>query len=253
MPEPAERASFVLAASLVLVLLFWLWRPIGGTVWDLSGPAAGAIWAVHAAGWVLTVGSTFLISHSDLFGVRQAWRHARGLPYTTPPFTERGLYGRVRHPLMLGFLVVFWSAPTMTAGHLLFAAAATGYVLVGIAFEEHDLARSLGASYTAYRARVPHWCPGSRHAPLRLTRGPGTGETQAGVRRRGLPQSTSAAEPGRAGEERRAVCSTYSLSASLRASACCIGTNCACASRWNAMKNSPASRRPRPSVPSVKL
>jgi protein-S-isoprenylcysteine O-methyltransferase Ste14 len=164
-PEPAERASFVLAASLVLALLFWLWRPVGGTVWNLSGPGADALWAVYAAGWATAISSTFLISHSDLFGLRQAWLHARRTRYGSPPFTGRGLYGRIRHPLMAGFLVVFWSAPTMTAGHLLFAATATGYVLAGIAFEEHDLIQSLGEAYAAYRARVPALIP--RPAPRR--------------------------------------------------------------------------------------
>ena len=158
-PAPAERASFVLAASLVLALLFWLWRPVGGTVWNLSGPGADALWVVYAAGWALAVSSTFLISHFDLFGLRQAWLHARRTRYSPPPFTERGLYRRIRHPLMAGFLVVFWSAPAMTAGHLLFAAAATGYVLAGIAFEEHDLIQSLGETYAAYRARVPALIP----------------------------------------------------------------------------------------------
>ena len=158
-PEPAERASFVLAASLVLALLFWLWRPVSGTVWNLPGPAADALWAAYAAGWAVAVSSTFLISHFDLFGLRQAWLHARRARYTPPPFTERGLYRRIRHPLMAGFVVVFWSAPAMTAGHLLFAATATGYILAGIAFEEHDLTQSLGGTYTAYRARVPALIP----------------------------------------------------------------------------------------------
>jgi methanethiol S-methyltransferase len=158
-PEPAERATFVLASSLVLALLFWLWQPIEGTAWRVPGPASGVLWAVYVAGWVLAIGATFLISHSDLFGLRQAWLHARRVTYSPPPFTERGLYRRIRHPLMAGFLVVFWSAPTMTAGHVLFAAAATGYVLAGIAFEEHDLSQSLGGGYAAYRARVPALIP----------------------------------------------------------------------------------------------
>lgn len=155
-PAPAERATFVLAASLVLALLFWLWRPVGGTVWNLSGPGADALWAVYAAGWAVAISSTFLISHFDLFGLRQAWLHARRARYSPPPFTERSLYRRIRHPLMAGFVVVFWSVPTMTAGHLLFAAAATGYILVGIAFEEHDLIQSLGDTY---QARVPALIP----------------------------------------------------------------------------------------------
>jgi protein-S-isoprenylcysteine O-methyltransferase Ste14 len=158
-PEPAERATFVLAANLALALLFWLWRPVGGTVWSVPGPGAAALWAAYAIGWAVAISSTFLISHSDLFGLRQAWLHARRVRYSSPPFTERGLYGRIRHPLMAGFVIVFWSAPTMTAGHLLFAAAATAYILVGIAFEEHDLARSLGDTYTVYQARVPALIP----------------------------------------------------------------------------------------------
>jgi protein-S-isoprenylcysteine O-methyltransferase Ste14 len=158
-PEAAERASFVLAASLVLALQYWLWRPIGGTIWKVLGPGADALWAVYAAGWSLALSSTFLISHFDLFGVRQVWLHARGIEYSPPPFTERGLYRRIRHPLMAGFLVIFWATPTMTAGHLLFAVAATGYIAVGIAFEEHDLVQSLGDSYNSYRARVPALIP----------------------------------------------------------------------------------------------
>ena len=158
-PEPAERSSFVLAASLTLALLFWLWQPAGGTAWSVSGPAAVALWALYAAGWAAALGATFLVSHVDLFGLRQAWRHARQVRYSPPPFTQRGVYGHIRHPLMAAFVVVFWSAPVMTAGHLLFAAAATGYILVGIAFEEHDLIESLGDSYADYRARVPALVP----------------------------------------------------------------------------------------------
>jgi protein-S-isoprenylcysteine O-methyltransferase Ste14 len=173
-PEPAERASFVLAASLVLALLFWQWRPVGGTVWHLPGLGAAALWAVYAAGWVAAVGSTFLVSHCDLFGLRQAWAHARRAKYSPPAFTERGVYGRIRHPLMAGFMVIFWSAPVMTAGHLLFAAAATGYILAGIAFEEHDLIHSLGGTYAAYRARVPALIP--RLWPRRRSPGAQPGE-----------------------------------------------------------------------------
>ena len=158
-PVPAERASFVLAASLVLALLFWLWRPVRPVVWSLPGPGADALRAVYAAGWAIAVSSTFLVSHFDLFGLRQAWLHARHVRYSPPPFTERGIYGRIRHPLMTGFVVIFWSAPVMTAGHLLFAATATGYILAGIAFEEHDLLQSLGGTYAAYRARVPALIP----------------------------------------------------------------------------------------------
>jgi len=180
-PGPAERASFVLAASLLLALLFWQWRPVGGTVWSLSGPGAGVLWAAYAAGWAIAAASTFLISHPDMFGVRQAWLHARRVRYSPPPFTERGLYGRIRHPLMAGFVIIFWAAPVMTAGHLLFAAAATGYILAGIAFEEHDLTRSLGGTYTAYRARVPALIPRpwARHHPPGSSRGKENDREQA--------------------------------------------------------------------------
>ena len=119
-----------------------------------------------AGRWLLSPPSG--VSHADLFGLRQAWLHARGARYSPPPFTERGLYGRIRHPLMAGFVVIFWAAPVMTAGHLLLAAAATGYILAGIAFEEHDLNLSLGATYAAYRARVPALIPRlslRRHSP----------------------------------------------------------------------------------------
>lgn len=167
-PEPAERASYVLAASLALALLFWLWRPLNWTAWSVRGPAAAALWALYAAGWAAALGATFLVSHVDLFGLRQAWLHARHVRYSPPPFTERGVYGHVRHPLMAAFVVIFWSAPVMTAGHALFAAAATGYILAGIAFEEHDLVRSLGSGYIAYRARVPALIP--RPWPRRASR-----------------------------------------------------------------------------------
>ena len=178
-PRSIERSTYVLASSVVLIALFWLWRPVGGTVWNLPGPGAGALRAVYAAGWAAAVSSTFLISHFDLFGLRQAWLHARRVRYSPPPFTERGLYRRIRHPLMAGFVVVFWSAPTMTAGHLLFAATATGYILVGIAFEEHDLIQSLGGTYAAYRARVPALIP----RPSLRRRSPGAQRSQENDRK----------------------------------------------------------------------
>jgi protein-S-isoprenylcysteine O-methyltransferase Ste14/RimJ/RimL family protein N-acetyltransferase len=202
-PEPAERASFVLAASLVLALLFWLWRPVGGTVWSLSGPGADALWAVYAAGWAAAVSSTFLVSHFDMFGLRQAWLHAQHVRYSPPPFTERGLYGRIRHPLMAGFVVVFWSAPTMTAGHLLFAATATGYILAGIAFEEHDLIQSLGETYAAYLARVPALIPRPSLRRIRLGLSEAKKRQEAGDMK-SRTVITPAAEPARA-EGRAAV------------------------------------------------
>src|SRR5215470_1127164 len=168
-PVPAERATFVLCANLLLALLFWLWRPLGGTVWHLPGAAAGAVLALYAIGWVVAVGSTFMINHFDLFGLRQAYLHARGAAYRPPPFTERALYRWIRHPLMAGFVIIFWAAPVMTAGHLLFAAAATGYILLGIRFEERDLGRDLGGTYRAYHGRVPALVPALRPRSRRGT------------------------------------------------------------------------------------
>ena len=168
-PVPAERATFVLCASLLLALLFWQWRPVGGTVWHLPGPAAGVLLGVYAIGWAVAVSSTFMIDHFDLFGLRQAYLHARGVAYRPPPFTERALFRWVRHPLMAGFVIIFWAAPVMTAGHLLFAAAATGYILLGIRFEERDLGRDLGEAYHAYRRRVPALIPALRPRPRRST------------------------------------------------------------------------------------
>ena len=139
--------------------MFWGWRPVDGTVWALSGPGAAALFAVQLLGWALALSSTFMISHFDLFGLRQSYLRARGAGYRPVPFTERGLYSRIRHPLMSGFVIVFWAAPAMTVGHLLFAAAATGYILVGIAFEERDLLTELGEEYGSYRARVPALIP----------------------------------------------------------------------------------------------
>jgi protein-S-isoprenylcysteine O-methyltransferase Ste14 len=176
-PAPAERATFVLCASLLLALRFWLWRPAGGTVWHLSGPAAGVLLALYALGWVVAIGSTFMIDHFDLLGLRQAYLHARGATYRPPPFTERALYRRIRHPMMAGFVIVFWAAPTMTTGHLLFAAAATGYILVGITFEEHDARRDLGEPYRAYQRHVPALLPALWPRSRRST--PSQGENTA--------------------------------------------------------------------------
>jgi methanethiol S-methyltransferase len=170
-PVPAERATFVLCANLLLALLFWQWRPFGGTVWHVPGPGADVLIGVYAAGWAVAIGSTFLIDHLDLFGLRQAFLHARGVAYRPPPFTERGLYRRVRHPMMAGFVIVFWAAPTMTLGHLLFAAAATGYILAGITFEERELRRDLGEAYRSYTARVPALVPALRPRSRRSVAG----------------------------------------------------------------------------------
>jgi protein-S-isoprenylcysteine O-methyltransferase Ste14 len=155
-----ERSTYVLASSLALALLFRCWRPLPGTVWSIQQPAPRlGVWLLFGAGVALTLASTCLISHADLFGLRQVWFRFRARPYREPEFRLNAFYARIRHPLMLGFLVTFWAGPTMTVGHLLFAAGATGYILAGTWLEERDLLRSLGPEYQAYRRSVPRFCP----------------------------------------------------------------------------------------------
>ena len=164
-PEAAERATYVLLSSLALLLLFWQWRPLGGAVWSVESQTGGwAIYALYFFGWLLLLASTCMIDHFDLFGLRQVWRHLRGLPYVHPAFRTPGLYRYVRHPIYLSWLCIFWATPRMTAAHLVFALATTVYIFVAIQFEERDLVRFHGDAYRAYRARVP------MIVPLRLGR-----------------------------------------------------------------------------------
>lgn len=163
-PKPIERSTYVLLSSLALILLFWQWRTLPAIVWDVTWvPGRIVLWTLFAVGWVIVLLSTFMISHFDLFGLRQVYLAWRRQPYRDVEFRATLLYRVVRHPLMLGFIVAFWSAPTMTAGHLLFAAATTGYILIAIQFEERDLAAALGAQYRDYRGRVPMLVPGLHH------------------------------------------------------------------------------------------
>jgi protein-S-isoprenylcysteine O-methyltransferase Ste14 len=154
-PPPVERSTYVLVSSLLLGLLFWQWRPIPAVVWNVGHPAGR--WLLHAvfwAGWAIVLVSTFLIDHFDLFGLRQVYLSASGREHTPPAFRTPGLYRYVRHPLMTGFLLAFWATPTMTAGHLLFAAATTGYILIALQLEERDLVGYHGDQYRAYRKQV---------------------------------------------------------------------------------------------------
>jgi protein-S-isoprenylcysteine O-methyltransferase Ste14 len=159
-PAAMERSTYVLLSSLALAVLFRCWRPIPGTVWAFSHPVLrlGA-WTVFWAGVALVVHSTFLVSHTDLFGLRQVWFRFLGQPYREAAFRPTALYARVRHPLMLGFLVAFWAAPRITLGHLVFAAGTSFYILVGTIMEERDLLRRLGSAYAAYRRQVPRFFP----------------------------------------------------------------------------------------------
>ena len=159
-PEPAERSVYVLASSVALLLLFWQWQPLGGVVWNVESPAARAlVYGVYAIGWATILFCTFLINHFDLFGLRQVWLALLDRPYTPVRFGTPILYRYVRHPLYVGWLLAFWATPTMTATHLLFALATTGYILIAIQLEERDLVRMHGESYVAYRRRVPMLIP----------------------------------------------------------------------------------------------
>ncbi len=159
-PQPIERSTFVLLTSLILVFLFWQWRPIPMILWEATHPVPVALlWALFLLGWAVVLYSSFLIDHFDLFGLRQVYLHLRKRSYSHPPFAVKSLYKLVRHPLMVGILIGIWSTPTMTAGHLLFALLMTGYIFVGVTLEERDLARHLGSDYERYRLLTPMFLP----------------------------------------------------------------------------------------------
>ena len=161
-PEPIERSTYVLFANLSLALLLWQWRPMPTVVWEVTNPQlAMGLLAFSFFGWAIVFLSTFLINHFELFGLSQVIRNLRGKPTPAAHFSTPFLYGFVRHPLYLGFLIAFWSAPVMTQGHLLFAAVTTAYILVAIALEERDLVALFGDEYRRYQQRVsmliPFW------------------------------------------------------------------------------------------------
>jgi protein-S-isoprenylcysteine O-methyltransferase Ste14 len=155
-PPAVERSTYVLAATLALALLLWQWRPIAEPViWRVTSPAAAlAVTAVFTLGWVVLLLSTFLINHFELFGLSQVFARMTGRTLPAPEFRTPFIYRYVRHPIYLGFILSFWSAPVMTAGHLLFSVATTGYILIGIWFEERDLVAQFGERYRRYRAQV---------------------------------------------------------------------------------------------------
>ena len=154
-PPPVERSVFVLAASVMLMILFYGWRPIPSVIWNVTNPAlSDAIWVAFWVGWLTVLLSTFLINHFELFGLQQAWFYLRGREAEPPKFRQPLLYKRVRHPLYLGFFLAFWAAPQMTAGHLLLAAGFSIYMLIAIQYEEHDLVSLFGRDYELYRERA---------------------------------------------------------------------------------------------------
>ncbi|QIO31280.1 methanethiol S-methyltransferase [Bradyrhizobium sp. 1(2017)] len=159
-PKPVERSTYVLLASLSLLLLFWQWRPLPAVVWEVQNPdLAVTVVTLSFAGWVLVFTSTYMINHFELFGLHQVTNHLVGKEAEAPRFKTPLLYKFVRHPIYLGFIMAFWAAPVMTAGHLLFAAVTTLYIFVGIALEERDLVALFGDEYRQYKQRVSMLIP----------------------------------------------------------------------------------------------
>jgi protein-S-isoprenylcysteine O-methyltransferase Ste14 len=154
-PKSVERSTYVLLSSLLLFLLYWKWQPMPETVWSVENPAGRLVLQVlFWAGWAIVLLGSFMIDHFDLFGLRQVWSRLRGRAYSPPGFRKPAFYRYVRHPLMFGFLVAFWATPDMSQGHLLFSLATTGYILIGVFFEERDLVKNLGTVYVEYRREV---------------------------------------------------------------------------------------------------
>lgn len=164
-PVAAERATFVLIASLILAAMMWQWKVMPTVLWD-AGPNAlrWILQAVFFLGWLMVLYSSFLIDHFDLFGLRQVWLHWHDRPYTSLPFRTPLIYGRVRHPLYVAWALAFWSTPTMTAGHLLLAAGLTAYMVAAVVWEERDLIAHFGEEYLHYRRRVPKFFPRLRRS-----------------------------------------------------------------------------------------
>jgi protein-S-isoprenylcysteine O-methyltransferase Ste14 len=162
-PWHVERSTFVLLSTAILALMAWQWRPLPEPVWRVENPlAAGFLTIVSLAGWGIVLVSTFLIDHFELFGLKQTVSYAMGRPHEPPRFKERLFYRWVRHPLMLGFLIAFWATPTMSQGHLLFAAVTTVYILIAIQIEEHTLVQLHGDQYRDYQRRVSMLLPFGR-------------------------------------------------------------------------------------------
>ena len=158
-PPAAERSTYVMASNLALTLLFWKWKPLGGTVWKVQNSVgASALYAGYAFGWALLLFATVVINHFDLFGLRQIWLNLQGRPQSALLFRTPWLYRMVRHPLYVGWITLFWSTPVMTVTHLFFALMTTVYIFVAIRLEERDLTAK-HPEYIEYRRQVPMIVP----------------------------------------------------------------------------------------------
>jgi len=159
-PEPIERSTYVLLASLCLLLLFWYWQPMGGLIWQVESDTMQLVLlSLCLLGFGIVLVATFMINHFDLFGLRQVWLYFTGKKYEALAFRTPFFYKYVRHPLYLGFMIAFWSTPLMTSAHLFFAVMTTGYMLTAIQFEENDLVKHFGTKYQEYRRSAPMLIP----------------------------------------------------------------------------------------------
>lgn len=169
-PQAAERSTYVLLSSVALIVVYLFWQPLGGSIWTIENAVVQSLlYGLYGAGWLLVLASTFLINHFDLFGLRQVWLNYKGVEYIPLEFKIVGAYKIVRHPLYVGWFIVFWATPFMTVTHLFFAVITTVYILVAVRFEEHDLC-TFHKEYAEYQKDVPRFIPhinkhGSEHKP----------------------------------------------------------------------------------------